>query len=135
MCWRVCSSAVGRGWRCIFIGKLFGNQCFQRICCLRRIQVEHQPVLIRRNRRQREHLRQYGPLEVNHQPHNAGRVLSNPDALNVRVVRLDLGDELTQGRDEVNAFNVHGQARRLRHKELPGLDLAIRFNGQACVVF
>ena len=90
-----------------------------------RVQVKHQPVLVRRHRLEREDLRQHCLLEVNHQAQHARCVLPDAYACNVRVIRPDLGNQLAQRRQEINALDVDGHARRVRNQELARLDFAV----------
>jgi hypothetical protein len=76
-------------------------------------------------------LRQHGLLQVQHQAHHAGRVLSCADAADVWVVGLDLGHQLAQRGVQVNAFYVHGQPRGAGHKNLFGRELPVGLNGHA----
>ena len=102
---------------------------------MRRVQIKHQPVLVGSHGFEREHLWQHGLLQVNNQAHDTWRVLTDPNAGNVRIIGLDLGHQFAQCRNQVNTFNVHGQAWRVGNKKLPCLDLAIRLNRQPRVVF
>ena len=110
------------------------NQCFERVQGFLRVQVKHQPVLVRRYRLECEDLRQNCLLEVNHQTQYARCVLPYAYACNVRIIRLDLGDQLAQRRQEINAFDINGHARRVRNQELARLDFAVGLDGQTRVV-
>ena len=80
---------------------------------MHRIQIEHQPMLIRRHRGQREDLRRRGLLQVEHEANDARLVLADAHAADVRVVRMDLADELAQPRVQFEAFDVDDEARRV----------------------
>jgi hypothetical protein len=90
--WRVAGHHVGggacrcAGAACRCLAQALGNQGFQRVGHLRRVQVKHQPVLVGRHRWQAEHLRRDGLLEVDHQAHHAGGELPDADAGDVGVV-------------------------------------------------
>ncbi len=75
---------------------LVADQRQQRVALLQRVQVEHQPVLVGRHRREREQLRRDRLLQVDHQPHHARLVLADAHAGDVGVVGAHLADQLAQ---------------------------------------
>ena len=119
-CGGACCGRCGCG-----VAQALGNQGFERVHRLGRVQVEHQAVLVGRNGRQGEHLGLCGLLQIDHQPHHARGVLPHADAGNVRIVRLDLGDQFAQFGAEVNAFDVHRQPGRGGHEKLLGHQLGV----------
>lgn len=132
-----------RWWRCRRHGgvvaggitQALADQRFQRVHGLGRVQVEHQPVLVGRHRLQGEDLGLGGLLEIDHQAHHAGRVLAHADGCDVGVVGAHLGDQLAQRGIEVDAFDVHGQPRRLVHEELLGSQRPVGLDGHARVLW
>jgi hypothetical protein len=97
------------------------DQGGDRVGFLDRIQVENQAVFIFRHRRQREHLRFHGFLQVEYQAHHVRAVLADAHLLDVRVVRLDFRHQAFQGVVQGQAVDVDHQPRRIRHQEVLGL--------------
>ena len=73
------------------------------------MQVEHQPMLVGRDRREREQLGRARLLQVDHQPHHARLVLADAHAGDERIVGAHLADELAQLRAELEAVDVDDQ--------------------------
>jgi hypothetical protein len=105
----------------------------QRILGDLRIQVQHQTVLVVGHGLEREHLGRHGLLQVEHQAHHVGAVLRHPQALDVGVVRPDLGNQVVQGRADGQSLNVHHQAVGVFKRELLSLELAVELQRDAGV--
>jgi hypothetical protein len=114
-------------------GRLLGlllaaQQREQRILLLDRVEVEHEPVLVGRDRRQHELLRGDGLLQVQHQAHHARLVLAHAHAGDERVVGAHLAHHVAQGRAQLEVVDVDDEAVRVvgdevaRHQRLVGLD-------------
>ena len=87
----------------------FLQQLGQRIDRHQRVDVEHQAVAVIGDRRQGEDLRLHFGLEVEHQANDAGPVARHAQALDVRVVRRDLGMQLGERRRQVVGLQVEHQ--------------------------
>ena len=61
-------------------------------------------------------------------------MLRYAQARNVGVVRLDSADQLLECGYQVNALDVHSQARGVFHQLRVGHQCCIRLDGDACVV-
>ena len=116
------------------VGEPLGNQRLQRVRCLRGVKIEYQPVLVSRNRLQGKYLRLHEPLEIDHQPHHARRILSHANTGNVGVVGLHLGHQLAQRRYQVDTLDINGQTGRFGNEQLLRPDFSVRLDGQAGVV-
>ena len=127
--WCLLGNQVSQGVSHQGVFGAFGNQGFQRVCQLGRVQVKHQPVLVGGHGGQGENLGCDCLFEVQHQSHHAGRVLRRPNTGNGGVVRADLGDKFLQGRIQLDAFDVHRQPRRIRDEKLAHLERAVRLDG------
>ncbi len=110
------------------------HQLHQRVGRVARVQVEHQPVAVTRDRQQREHLRVDALLQVEHQPHHARPVLAHAHLADVRIVRRDLGDQFAQRRVQVQPVDIDHEAVRLHHQMVRRRQRRIRLNGHARVI-
>ena len=79
------------------------EQFHQRIGRDGRIQVEHEPILVAADRRQRKHLRLHRTFQVEHHAHDMRLILPDAHRLNLRIVRRDLRDEIAQRLIEIDA--------------------------------
>ena len=77
---------------------------------LRRMQVEDEPVPVRRNRLEREQLGRARLLEVDDQADDARLVLADANAGDERIVGAHLADQLAQLRAELEAVDVDDEA-------------------------
>jgi hypothetical protein len=91
-------------------------------------------VLVGADRLEHEHLRLDFFLQVEHQPHHARAVLADPHLLDVRVARLDLGDQALERRVQVEPFDVDHQPFRVLHDEVGRFQVAVVFQRDAGVV-
>ncbi|MPN21491.1 hypothetical protein SDC9_168871 [bioreactor metagenome] len=73
-------------------------------------------------------------LQVHHHAHHARRILAYADARNIGVVGANLGDQFPELRVQVDALDVHRQARRRFHKGMAGSQLLVRLDGDAGIV-
>jgi hypothetical protein len=87
--------------RFAFSAFLVADQRQQWVALLGRVQVEHQPVLVGGNRREREELRRGRLLQVDHEAHDARLVLADAHAGDERIVGAHLADQLAQRRTEL----------------------------------
>ena len=92
-------------------------------------------MLVAGHRLERKHLRHGLLLEVYHQAHHGGRVLADADGRNIRIVRLDFGDQLLEFAVQLQAFDVYGQTWRVIHQRLFGRQRHIGLQRHAGVVF
>ena len=104
-------------------GLLFGqlpvaNQRQQRVALLRGVEVEHEPEVVGRHRREREELRRGRLLQVDHQAHHAWLVLAGTHASDEGVVGAHLADQVAQRRAELQAVDVDHQAARVLGDEV-----------------
>ena len=98
---------------CCSACSLAAQQREQRILCLDRVEVEHEPVLVRGHRRQHELLRRDGLLQVEHQAHHARLVLADAHAGDERVVRAHLAHHVAQGGAQLEVVDVDDEAVRV----------------------
>ena len=87
------------------------DQLIQRIGCLARVQIQHQPVLVGRHRLQVEDLRFDSLFEVDRQRDAALATLGHANARDVGVVRLELPHQLMQAGVQLGARDFHRQLR------------------------
>ncbi len=113
---------------------LVADQREQRIVLTRRVEVEDQPVLVRRDRREREELRRGCLLQVDHHPHRARLVLADPQAGDVGIVGADLADQLAQCGTQFEAVDVDHQARRILGQEVAHRERRVGLDRHAGVV-
>ena len=71
--------------------------------------------------RQRKDLRRHRNLQVEDQPYDTGAVLGDSHRGDVRIIGLDLGHDLAQGRIDIEALKVDHHARRIGHHEVRAL--------------
>ncbi|MNN54782.1 hypothetical protein D3C81_1696190 [compost metagenome] len=130
----------GHRWRHRRFGRFierplaFFYQCGNRVRRIDRIQIKHQAVLILVDRRQGKHLWIHFFLQVEYEAHHARPVLADAHLLDIRVVRLDLGDQAFQRRVQVDAFDIHHQPFRILDDEVIGLQVRIVFQRDAGVI-
>ena len=124
-----CPSSCAAG-----IAQAVADQGFQRVHGLGRVQVQHQAVLVGCDRRQSKDLGAGFLLEVDHQANHAGGELSHADAGDIGIVCADLGHQLLEGRVQIQAFDVHCQARRTGNKHGLGRQRNIGFQRDARIV-
>ena len=121
------------------LGHALGDQGFQRIRGFSGVEVQHQSVLVLGlsgfDRRQLKHLGLHHGAQIEHQSHRGRGELAHPNAGDVGVVRAHLADQLAQGGVELNALDVHRQARRVGHKLCLGGQSVVGLNGHPRVVF
>ena len=79
------------------------------------IQVENQPVPILSNGRQREDLRLYFFLQIEHHAHDPGPILSDPHLRDVGIIRLNLGDQTLQLGIEFDALDLDDDCNEVVH--------------------
>ena len=115
---------------------LLAQQRQQRIGRIDRIQIEHQPMLVRPDGLEREHLRLDVFLQLDHEPHDLRTVLADAHERDVRIVGLDLADDFLQLRREVHVLDVDHQPHRARvaHHEVRELQRRVVFERQARVI-
>ena len=102
--------------------------------CHQGMDVEHQAVAVIGDRRQGEDLRLHFGLEVEHQANDAGPVARHAQALDVRVVRRDLGMKLSERRRQVVGLQVEHQPLGILDAEDGVLDRLARFEREAGVI-
>ena len=76
----------------------------QRIGRNEGIEIEHQPVAVVADRREREDLRLHLALQIEHEPHHVGLEAPDAHAFHVRIGRADLVREPGQRRGDIDAL-------------------------------
>ncbi|MCY1528071.1 hypothetical protein D9M68_631630 [compost metagenome] len=97
----------------------------QRVLGDFRVQIQHQAVLVVGHGFEREYLRRHRLLQVEHQAHDVRAILRHAQALDIGVVRPDLGNQVVQGGADGQPFDIHHQAVGVFQSELFGLEFAV----------
>ena len=84
--------------------------------------------------REREHLRIHSMFEIQHQPSHPGSILADAHSGNVGVIGAYASDQFTQGRRQVDAFEIHHHTRRIRCCEVRGRQGRVKFQGHPGVI-
>ena len=115
-------------------GQALLNQLGQGVELLRWVQVQHQAVLVGRNRLQGEDLRLGRLLQIEHHAHHVGAVLADADGGDIGVIGLHFDGQLFERVGQLHALNVHRQARWIGDEGLRGLERFVRFERDAGIV-
>ena len=110
------------------------DQCKQRVWRLLGVNVQQQPVLVGRARRQVEDFGCARLAKIHDQTHHARCTLADPNAGNEGIIGPNLSHQLAKRGVELQAINVNDHAIRPLEQRVSGGERYIAFDGQAGVV-
>ena len=112
----------------------FLKQRHERVGCFVGIEIQHQPVAVVSDRREREHLRLHFLFQFNDDAHDIGLETSGADQLDLRIVVENFLRQTLQHRVELDTFEIEDEAFGIFQQQVGEFERCAVFQRDAGVI-